>query len=227
MTLPKTSVIQQADTTRLIASKYSEPPQSVLSRIAGSESDLDVLTELDGLTNDRLLAEHQLLPGIGIQELLFNVPHAHIVNAAFTHAHPNGSRFNGPDRGAWYAAFEVETAHAEVAFHKSVELAEIGRFHEEMTFDAYLADFAGVFHDIRKAPAFRACLDPNSYRQSQELGQELLDAHSPGIVFPSVRRSRGTCLVCFRPALVANVRKGATYRFTWSGNSIPNISVDP
>ena len=24
---------------------------------------------------------------------------------AFAHAHPFGSRFNGPDRGAWYAAF--------------------------------------------------------------------------------------------------------------------------
>lgn len=34
-----------------------------------------------------------------------------------------GSRFNGPDRGAWYAAFETRTAQAEVAFHKAVELA--------------------------------------------------------------------------------------------------------
>jgi hypothetical protein len=44
----------------------------------------------------------------------------------FVSAHPQGSRFNGPDRGAWYAGFE-----AEVAYHKSIELAEIGWFDEE------------------------------------------------------------------------------------------------
>lgn len=42
------------------------------------------------------------------------VPYYRIVNAAFTHAHPLGSRFNDPDRGAWYAAFELETAQAEI-----------------------------------------------------------------------------------------------------------------
>jgi hypothetical protein len=36
-------------------------------------------------------------------------------------------------------------------------------------------------------------------------------------VYPSVRRANGTCLACFRPALVTNVRRDATYRFTWSG----------
>ena len=37
-----------------------------------------------------------------------------------------------------------------------------------------------------------------------------------GIVYPSVRRPKGTCLACFRPALVMNVRKDKTYRFTWN-----------
>jgi hypothetical protein len=46
---------------------------------------------------------------------VFGVPNYRIVNAAFVHAHPLGSRFNGPDRGAWYAGFEVETSQAEVA----------------------------------------------------------------------------------------------------------------
>jgi len=68
-----------------------------------------------------------MLPGIGLNELVFGVPCSRIVNAAFTHAHPLGSRFNSPERGARYAAFEIETAQAEVAFHKSVDLAEIGR----------------------------------------------------------------------------------------------------
>jgi hypothetical protein len=64
-------------------------------------------------------ARANLLPGISVHELLFGVAYAHIVNAAFTHAHPAGSRFNRPERGAWYAASELETAQAEIALHKA------------------------------------------------------------------------------------------------------------
>src|SRR6185436_15929175 len=61
-----------------------------------------------------------------------------------------GARFNGPDRGAWYAAFALETSQAEVAFHKAVELAETAWSGEmSMTYDDYLADFSAEFHDVR------------------------------------------------------------------------------
>ena len=48
-----------------------------------------------------------------------------------THAHPLGGRFNRGGRGAWYAAFEMPSAQAEVAFHRAVELKEIGWRAEE------------------------------------------------------------------------------------------------
>ena len=42
-------------------------------------------------------------------------------------ARPRGlNRFNGPNRGAWYAAFEIETAITEVSFHLTRELDNIG-----------------------------------------------------------------------------------------------------
>jgi hypothetical protein len=44
--------------------------------------------------DNRLLAENNLLPGIGIHELVFGIPHYRIVNAAFCHVQPLGSRFN-------------------------------------------------------------------------------------------------------------------------------------
>jgi hypothetical protein len=139
----------------------------VLAAIASSDAELADLFDIDSATNDRLLAENDLLPGIGVHELLFGVPYYRIVNASFTHAHPLGSRFNSPDRGAWYAAFEVRTAQAEVAFHKTVHLAEIGRFDDDVTFDDYHADFSCDLHDLRAAPAFASCLDPDSYVSSQ------------------------------------------------------------
>jgi hypothetical protein len=230
VSLPRTNLVRRNDTHRLIPSKYSEAGDSVLARIADDDAHLRDIFDLDSATNDRLLAENNLLPGIGIHELVFGIPYYRIVNAAFCHAHPLGSRFNGPDRGAWYACFELETSQAEVAFHKSVELAEVDWFEEEeeeeeVTYDDYLADFSAEFHDIHKNKQFADCLAPNSYVASQGLAQRLLDAGSLGIIYPSVRRNGGTCLACFRPALVMNVRKGKTFKFTWKGKSEPEISV--
>ena len=206
---PKISALRQDDTHRLIPVR--DPEESVLSRLAEDEKELQALVELEGATNDRLLGEANLLPGISVHELLFGVAYAHIVNASFTHAHPLGSRFNGPERGAWYAAFELETAEAEVAFHKAQQLAEVKWPEPEtFTFHDYLADFRADFHDIRGDLHYSDCLDPKSYTKSQRLARELLALGSAGIIYPSVRRSSGTCLVCFRPALVTNVRQGRT-----------------
>lgn len=218
MSLPRTTLVRQYDTHRLIPSKHSEGGDSVLVRIAGSEADLQAIFDLDHATNDRLLAENDLLPGIDSHELIFGISYYRIVNAAFCHAQPLGSRFNGPSRGAWYAAFEVETAQAEVAFHKEVELAEIGWPEETVTYDDYLADFSGAFHDIRGDPAFASCLDPGSYVASQALAERLLADGSLGVAYPSVRRPPGDCVACFRPALVTNVRKSAAWRFSWDAS---------
>ncbi len=226
MILPPTTSIRQIDTHRLIPSKYSEKGESVLARIADDDAHLRAIFDLDHASNDRLLAENNRLPGLGVEELVFGISYYRIVNAAFTHAHPLGSRFNGPDRGAWYAGFELETSQAEVAWHKSVELEEISWFDESITYDDYLADFSGEFHDIRGQVDFVPCLNPESYVASQELAAAHLDQGSQGLIYPSVRFAGGTCLACFRPALVNHVRKNARYRFTWSGEPTPTITLD-
>jgi len=219
---PRITAVRQDDTHRLIPSRYSD--ESVLASLADDEHQLQDLFELEGATNDRLLGEANLLPGISIHELLFGIPYAQIVNAAFTHPHPLGSRFNGPERGAWYAAFESETAVAEVAFHKALELIEIHWSEPEaFTFDDYLADFRADLHDIRGDPAYVKCLDPDSYASSQMLARELLLSASGGIIYPSVRRPNGTCLVCFRPALVTNVRQGRTVKLTFQDANSPPV----
>jgi len=107
-----------------------------------------------------------------------------------------------------------------------VQLAEIGRFDDSVTYDDYLADVSASLHDLRGRRGFGACLDPGSYIESQALGERLLEAGSLGVVYPSVRRAGGTCLACFRPAIVGNVGRGRTYRFTWSGSPTPAVSVE-
>jgi RES domain-containing protein len=223
--LSKTTALRQLDTHRLIPAKYGENDDSVLNRIASDERHLQDLFDLDHATNDRLLGENGLVPGIARHELVFGVPYYRIVNATFTHAHPLGGRFNAPDRGAWYAGFEIETSLSEVAFHKSVEYAEIQRFDDSVVYADYLADFSGPFHDLRARAEAARHLAPDSYVASQGLALELLEAGSAGVIYPSVRHHDGTCLCCFRPVLVGNVRRGASYRLSWAGTPDPVISI--
>jgi hypothetical protein len=225
MALPPVSLVRQFDTHRLVPSRHLKGGDSVLVAIADDDEHLRAIFELDAATNDRVLAERGRAPGIGVEELVFGVPHHAVINATFCHPHPLGARFNGPDRGAWYAGFDIETAQAEVAFHRTVQLAEVGRFEDTATYDDYLADFTATFHDLRRGATFRRCLAPDSYRQSQALAEHLLDAGSLGVVYPSVRHPDGTAVACFRPALVGNVRRGNTWRFTWDGSPKPVVGA--
>lgn len=230
--IPPVTAVTVSATHRLIGSKYSEQG-TVLAAMSDSDSMLADLAELDGATNERLLGEDGLLPGIGVHELVYGVRYAHIVNAAFTHKNPAGSRFNDGSRGAWYAGVEQATSVADVAYHREQQLRNINWTEEEVsTYDDYLADFATEFHDLRGtsraknsrtgashrgtsryAPSSRyrkyllAGPIPGCYAGSQQLARELLAAQSNGIIYPSVRDPQGTCIACFRPALVYNVRR--------------------
>jgi len=220
--------IDLGDTHRLIPARYSESG-TVLSRLTEDSHSLDDLLELDGATNDRLLGEEGLLPGIGVHELVYGVDYAHIVNAAFTHSAPEGGRFNSSDRGAWYAGLEREVSLAEVAFHKQRQLEEVNWQEEETaTFDDYLADFTMPAHDLTAARLqFRKYLRPEPipecYAEPQKLASDLLTHQSNGILYSSARRAGGRCLVCFRPALVYNVRRGKRLQFTLSPGEVFNV----
>lgn len=223
--LPTLTSLRQFDTCRLIPSRFADLEDSVLAPLSDNDTTLRDLFDLDNATNERLRGEAGLLPGIGVDELVFGLPNFRIVNAAYTYARPEGSRFNDGERGAWYCAFDAATALAEVSFHKTVEYQEIGRFDDSVTYQSMLADFNATFHDIRGARGFSKCLDPRSYIASQELANTLLELGSMGVIYPSVRAPGGINLACFRPALVGNVRKGQAYRLTWAGSPTPTVDT--
>jgi hypothetical protein len=151
-----------------------------------------------------------------VHELVFGVPHDHVINSAFTHPRPGGSRFSRDDRGAWYAGFSLKTAQADVAFHYGEGLREVNWQEEEtVAYREYLADFRAEFHDLPDGQTHKQYLQPDSYHAAQQLGRRLLDHGSAGVVYPSVRHAGGTSIACFRPALVGNVREGALFTFTF------------
>ena len=96
----------------MIPSRF--PPIGAFDTIA-TPADLAAVMELEGWTNDRLVAER--LARLPETEWVFGVPNASIVMAAFLQAAPSGSRFSGPDLGAWYCGAALNTAIAEVAHH--------------------------------------------------------------------------------------------------------------
>ena len=208
---------ERKSTHRLIPAKYSETG-SVLEALPLPGDVLSDLSELDAATNERTLAERAGNPAIGPGELLFGVPQAQVVNAAFCHPGPQGGRFNTPNRGAWYAAIELETSCAEVAFHRR-RLLEETRFADEQAFEYqdFLADFSGEFHRLDEAEQ-KNCLDPEPippcYASGQALAEMLLYQGAQGIVYASVRNPGGTCIVCFRPALIFHPRRGRRYRIS-------------
>ena len=141
---------EHAGAHRLIPSKYSKG--SVLETLPLPRAVLADLSEIDAATNERNVAEHGGHTAIGPGELLFGVPYAQIVNAAFCHPGPYGGRFNSSRRGVWYAGVEIETSIAEVAFHKRRFLKD-ARITGRYTFDYidFLADFCGKFHRLEGA----------------------------------------------------------------------------
>src|SRR3546814_20400061 len=105
MCLPPLSQIRQHYTCLWLTSRLADAEGSVLAPLADSPDHLADLFALDNATNQRLAAERGLMPGIGIDELVFGVPNFRIVNAAYAYPRPEGSRFNRGLRVAWSWAF--------------------------------------------------------------------------------------------------------------------------
>jgi RES domain-containing protein len=219
---PPVREFRQKGMHRLIPSRYSETG-TVLQEVAGNDAMLADAARLDAATNERIQGELYGLSGISQFELVYGIPNAHIIRAAFLHPGPFGSRFNDTTRGAWYAAKKVETSIAEVAYHKSKRLSEMavpGLLHERpneevSTYNGWQADFQGPFHILEPREEYADCLEPEPvpqcYLPSQLLARQLLAQQSNGILYPSVRHKGGTCLACFRPALVYQPRQAGSY----------------
>jgi RES domain-containing protein len=190
------------------------------------EPDLAALAEIEGATSGRLTAEARGSAGISSHELVHGVPHAAHINAAFAYARPNAlNRFNGPDRGAWYAALALETSLAEVSFHLAQFLAETGLFETVVDYAEMFASFAGEFVDLRTAPE-HAALNPDKaagYAAGNALARAARVEGLNGIIYPSVRHAGGTCIAALFPHAVQSVAQGDVYRLRWQGSPEPLV----
>ena len=142
------------------------------------------------------------------------------IMAAYCHPNELGGRFTSADRGAWYAALSIEIAIKETVFHRTKEIAESGILETTVQMRQYLADFETEFMTFERARTSTLVMDPNGYVAGQQLGAALLANGSNGLWYRSVRNLGNDCIVCFRSALVNNVRTGAHFEYRWEANQL-------
>lgn len=201
-----------------------------MAPLADSERELEFLAEIERKTSLRQNEDLPLPRGVDRRELLTEASGYGwtYVNAAFCYTRPEGSRFNNCDRGAWYSACGADaaaTAIAEVSFHLTRELANVGVFENVTDYRELIAGFIGPFVDLRGRER-EPYLDPDpsiGHRAGQRLASELQAANANGVLYPSARLVGGLCLAAFRTNLVQNVRQGSTWRMTWQGDPVPEV----
>jgi RES domain-containing protein len=210
-------------TVRLVSSARLR--KSVLLGLVGLE-DLEALAEIEGATSGRLLAEGRGTGSMDARELVYGIPQAKFINASFAYAKPMElNRFNGPGRGAWYAALAVDTCLAEVIFHMGEFLGRAGDYRATVEYAEMFASLAGEYVDLRRRRN-HPCLDRDP-AIGYPIGNALADAARArglnGVVYPSVRHAGGTCFAALSPHAVQSVAPGELYRVVWAGAAEPAV----
>jgi RES domain-containing protein len=208
-------------TVRLVSSARLR--ESVLRALV-DEDDLNALFEIEGATSTRLRAQDGGLDALNANEFVYGVPHAHFINAAFAYSKPKElNRFNGPGRGAWYAALDVMTCLQEVVFHMTEFLERTENFDAVVEYAEMFASMAGEFLDLRGIDHPALGLNASAYMHGNALAEAAKAKGLNGIIYSSVRHSGGTCFAALWPHAVQSVAPGDLYRLTWAGNRAPAI----
>lgn len=197
-----------AGTTRLIPSRF--PPIPAFDSVTTAD-DLDAVMELEGWTNDRLVAPR--LARLPRAEWVFGRPNASVIMATFLHGSPGGLRFSDECLGAWYGSTHLNTALLEVANGLRKEIALSALTQKSESYRQYRSDLAGAYVDIFGSHPEYHDPDEASYPVSQAFGQRVQDEHiRAGIRYESVRHPGNENWVCFRPPLVLNVTQADHFR---------------
>ncbi len=213
-------------TVRLVSTARLRDP--VLLGLVDAD-EMNDLAEIEGATSARLITEERGSEGLPAGELVHGVPHARFINASFVYAKPREpNRFNGADRGAWYAALAVRTCITEVGYHMTKFLADAGDFDAIVSYAEMFASMAGEFLDLRNKRDHRSldAAPATGYPAGNALAAATRAHGLNGIIYPSVRDPNGTCTVALWPHVVQSVAQGAVWHFVWTGRPKPAVSSE-
>lgn len=163
-------------------------------------------------------------------------PGAEWVMPPFVFLDPRGARFSDATAGAFYAAGDLETAVAEVRFHRErvlrAERTPPMRL-EYRVLRARVTVAAGRCDDLRAPAAAGDAVaarlldpDPASYAAPdgpQAWARARRAAGADGVVYPSVRRRAaggGECVAVYRPRCVAACVEAGLLLYDWDGERV-------
>ena len=214
---PDLSSVAWLPSHRLIASRF--PTVGLYDQVADA-ADLDVVFAIEALTNPRVRQELGQLSLVPPADRVAG-PGATLIMAAFTHLNPLGSRFSNGSWGVYYAADSLDTAVAEVSYHRGLFLARTSEEAIDIDLRWLHADLMDKLHELRgQGASMPAVYDPGRYGAGPDLARTLRALGSQGIVYDSVRWPQGQCAAVFRPRALSNARTAGHIGLHWDGRAI-------
>lgn len=187
---------------RLIETRY--PTISVFEDCETEEELRDVIAAKTSV-NPRL---NGLSETIGLGSIPYGIPGVSYAVAPFIFS-DNGARFNPPMVGCLYAAKEIDTAKAEVLYHRALFLSynNLYKF-TSVEYRVLKVDFAiseENWLDVTDVDLSHDIYNLHSYDQSQKFGLEKKNEGIQGIKFNSVRKLNGNNFALFTPSIIKKV----------------------
>jgi len=206
------------DVHRIVPSRY---PAVSLFDAARNDEELQMLAELEGLTNERLRQELGEIHCVPPAEAVYG-PGSTPIMAAF--CHPAASRFTDGSFGIYYAALSVETAIVETRHHRERFLRDAGIPREVLEMRCYTTQLREPMTLLPTGALRAQLLDPDDYSAAQRFGAAMRARQCWGIYYNSVRdRPDGRCVAVLRPRALAPVKQTRHYRYFWDGQRIAEI----
>lgn len=204
---------------RLVPSHF--PPINLFETVSDPE-DLEIIFEIESLTNDRLRDEAGDLRLVPASERVVG-PGSTPVMAAFTHI-GQPSRFTDGRFGVYYAGNSLEVAIAETRYHRERFLSATQEPDTEITLREYISVVQLPMEDLR-GDEFGYLHHLSDYGSSQRFALERRQAGAAGLLYNSVRYEQGECVALFTPKATSIPAQGRHYRYVWSGAAQRIISV--
>jgi len=220
VTLPEVRRVRWQEACRIVPTRY--PAVSIYDRVA-DEADVDALYALEAMTNERVRDEAGEIERVPRNERVYG-PGSGPIMAAFTHVNAPGSRFSDGSWGVFYAARERETAMAETRYHHGRFLAATNEAPMHLPMRLYQVAIDARLNDLcpqRAVP--QSVYDPDDYGASRALARSLRAAASAGVVYRSVRRTRGQCVGLFTPRGAKACHHAAYLLYAWDGKRFTDV----
>ncbi len=205
---------------RAIPTRY--PSENLLDRVADPK-DIPAVEKIDGLTSTRLRLERGEFDFLPPGERVHG-PGSQYIMASFSYSLFNKSRFSDGSYGVYYGANSLTAAVEETKYHREEFMRATTEGPMMLPMRVVVVTLSGNLHDLRGMKKKHPTLySPTSYVQSQAFGRNLWEHGSNGIVYNSVRHSKGECAAVFKPSLLSHCREERQLIYEWNGQKIIKI----